>query len=273
MKLSFATLGCPNWTLEQIITNAKTLGYDGVELRGVNNEHVGLAEPPEGRQRIRQLFASAGIEICSLMGYTTFTNDEEAKQQANIEAALQYVDLARDLGCPRLRVFGGNWSPQTDCTGNIDRVVACLKQIAPRAEQHGVQLCLETHDAWTRGANLRAVLDGVGSPAIGACWDVANSFSVEPLEQTFGVIRDRLFHVHLKDTRRVAGKIRNVLPGEGEVDWEGALRLLHGGGYRDYLSFEWEKKWEPELAEPEVVFPLFHRRCRELLRKVGASVR
>ena len=36
MKLSFATLGCPKWTLEQIAANAKAMGFDGVELRGVD---------------------------------------------------------------------------------------------------------------------------------------------------------------------------------------------------------------------------------------------
>ena len=33
MKLSFSTLGCPEWTLEQIAKTAGALKYDGVELR------------------------------------------------------------------------------------------------------------------------------------------------------------------------------------------------------------------------------------------------
>ena len=35
MKLSFTTLGCPAWTVEQIATNAAQMGYDGVDFRGV----------------------------------------------------------------------------------------------------------------------------------------------------------------------------------------------------------------------------------------------
>jgi fatty-acyl-CoA synthase len=26
-------------------------------------------------------------------------------------------------------------------------------------------------------------------------------------------------------------------------------------GYRGYVSVEWEKKWHPELADPEVALP------------------
>lgn len=267
MKLAFATLGCPNWTLEQIATNAKALGYDGVELRGSNGEHVGPAETPEGRHRIRQLFKSAGIEICSIMGYTCFTNDDQAKQDANIATAIQYVELAHDLGCPHVRVFGGNWSAQTDRAGNIARVVACLKKVTPHAEKRGIKLGIETHDAWTKGENLRAVIDGVASPAFGACWDVANCFHGEPLETTYNAIRDRIFHVHFKDTKKVDGKEKNILPGRGEVDLGRAVKLLRQGGYTGYLSFEWEKKWDPALEEPEIAFPIYLAHCRALLKK------
>jgi sugar phosphate isomerase/epimerase len=33
MKLSFSTLGCPTWPLPRILDAAGRLGYDGVELR------------------------------------------------------------------------------------------------------------------------------------------------------------------------------------------------------------------------------------------------
>ena len=38
MKLGFSTLGCPDWSLGQIASNAKNYGYDGVELR-VHQDH------------------------------------------------------------------------------------------------------------------------------------------------------------------------------------------------------------------------------------------
>jgi hypothetical protein len=35
MKLSFTTLGCPGWTLQEIVENAAEMGYDGVDFRGL----------------------------------------------------------------------------------------------------------------------------------------------------------------------------------------------------------------------------------------------
>jgi hypothetical protein len=38
-------------------------------------------------------------------------------------------------------------------------------------------------------------------------------------------------------------------------------------GYDRYLSFEWEKKWEPDLEEPEVAFPTYVKLTRKLLKE------
>jgi len=35
MKIGFSTLGCPDWTLSEILATAKDLGYNGVEIRGI----------------------------------------------------------------------------------------------------------------------------------------------------------------------------------------------------------------------------------------------
>jgi sugar phosphate isomerase/epimerase len=268
MKLSFATLGCPGWTLDQIAERARPLGYDGVELRGVAGEHIGPDETPAARARIRELFARHGVALACIMGYTRFTVTDP-KAQADCRAAMEkFLDVARDIGCPTIRVFGGKLEG-TDLDANVRRVVEALKPLAAKAERCGVRLALETHDDWCVGANARAVLDGVGSPAVGMCWDVANSFFVEPLPTTFAAIRGRIHHVHFKDAAREDGKVHSKLPGTGEVDLRQALTLLHAGAYDGYLSFDWEKKWEPALAEPEVAFPHYVRFVTGLLKELA----
>ena len=46
MKLSFSTLGCPRWTLKEIVATAKDLGFDGVEIRGIGDK-INALEIPE----------------------------------------------------------------------------------------------------------------------------------------------------------------------------------------------------------------------------------
>jgi hypothetical protein len=37
------------------------------------------------------------------------------------------------------------------------------------------------------------------------------------------------------------------------------LRLLAAGGYRNWVSVEWEKRWHPEIEAPEVALPQYRR--------------
>jgi sugar phosphate isomerase/epimerase len=270
MKLSFATLGCPAWNLEQIAERAHAMGFDGVELRGVAGEHLGPDETPNERRRIRELFASNGIAIAAIMGYSRFTMTDPRQRADNQAVFAKFIETARDIGCPTIRFFGGA-QEGTDREANIRRVAESLKPLAEQAARAGVRLALETHDDWCRGANVRAVLDSVANPALGVCWDVANSFFVEPPAATYNAIKDRICHVHFKDARQNADGQghHSCLPGNGEVDLRQALRLLHAGNYRGYLSFEWEKKWEPQLEEPEKAFPYYIRYTTALMHELG----
>ena len=36
MKLSFTTLGCPDWSFAKILEEAQRIGYEGVEIRGID---------------------------------------------------------------------------------------------------------------------------------------------------------------------------------------------------------------------------------------------
>jgi sugar phosphate isomerase/epimerase len=44
-----------------------------------------------------------------------------------------------------------------------------------------------------------------------------------------------------------------------------AVRLLKESGYDGWLVFEHEKRWIPNLPEPEEVLPVFSRWVRALL--------
>lgn len=265
MKLSFATLGCPAWNMARIIEQARALGFDGVELRGVAGEHLSPDETPQARADIKKAFADNGLNVSCIMGYSNFTKDDP---KPDIEVISKFLAVAQDIGCPTLRFFGGvnQEIPRDEA---IKRVVACLRQVAPIAQRHGVRLALETHDDWCKAENIRAVIDAVNSPNVGVCWDIANAHFVEPMDVTFPLIKDRIVHVHFKDAKRDAqGKVHSCLPGQGEVDMLGALKKLRSIDYRGYLSFEWEKKWEPSLQDPEIAFPHFIKHAKLLLAKV-----
>ena len=104
---------------------------------------------------------------------------------------------------------------------------------------------------------MAAVMAQVQSERIGAIWDVHHPFRMgEDIETTWRMIGSRVKHVHIKDARlRPDGSWQLVLLGQGEVPCRDVIELLHREGYQGMVAAEWEKKWHPEIEEPEVALP------------------
>jgi sugar phosphate isomerase/epimerase len=112
---------------------------------------------------------------------------------------------------------------------------------------------LETHDAFSSGADVAPLLAAAGATGTGVIWDVHHPVAMgEAPAQTARLIGGRTHHVHVKDGK---GGEKLTLLGEGDVPLRDILAELHKGGYKGFLSFEWEKAWIPELPGPEVAFP------------------
>ena len=75
---------------------------------------------------------------------------------------------------------------------------------------------------------------------------------------------------HLKDSVQSDGDegFTYVLLGYGDVPLKAALHALKQRGYDGYLTLEWEKRWIPELAGPEVAFPQYAQQVRAWLGEI-----
>ena len=63
--------------------------------------------------------------------------------------------------------------------------------------------------------------------------------------------------VELKDEvldLQIGDKLEYTFLGTGDVPIFEAVDLLVKDGFKGYYSFEWEKLWHPEIAEPELAF-------------------
>jgi sugar phosphate isomerase/epimerase len=255
--LAFSTLGCPDWTLEQAAEQAAAYGYRALEVRLLDREIIPADLSAEGRQRIKRVMRDHNIEIIGLGLSTRFSALDPTERQKNVRDLERYLELANDLGVPYVRTFGGNVMEGGTLEQTIRWVAEGISAALPTAEQQGVTILLETHDAFCRGAEVAQVLAQVPHERLKAVWDVHHPFRMgESIEETWRLIGDRTVHVHMKDARlRPDGSWQLVLLGEGEVPCHDVVKLLHREGYKGYISAEWEKKWHPEIEPPEVALP------------------
>ncbi|MCK4306199.1 MAG: sugar phosphate isomerase/epimerase [Candidatus Eisenbacteria sp.] len=269
MDLSFSTLGCPGWTLRQVVEAARLYGFDGVELRGIEGELDirGLPDFTPGRiAQSRAVFEDAGIDIVSVDSSARLLHGETEMTRAHIEEASDYIALANGLGAPLVRVFGGYLPQGLMPADGARQLAANLSRLADRAKEMGVSIALETHEGFLTGKAVSEVMSLVDHEAVGVVWDISNCFwTGEPLEESAKWLAPYLSLVHVKDSVLRDGKAKLTLIGEGDVPIKKALRTLADMGYDGYLSYEWEKVWQPDLPEAQAAFPQYVEKMREYI--------
>ena len=264
LPLAFSTLGCPGWNLAKILEEGERLGYAAVELRGIEGE-MDLGERPELKgaaiAETKRRFADRGLVISDLGASSRMHEVEAIARAAQLDEGRRFIDLAHELGVPYVRVFGDKLVAGEAKEKTIERVVAGLRALGEHAKGSGVSVLIESHGDFTRSADLKSILTAVNLPTVALLWDAHHTVVLgkESPAETWRALGSFVRHTHLKDSRPDGDGVRYVLTGEGDVPVRETVRVLVEGGYKGYYCFEWEKKWHPELAEPEVAFPHYAR--------------
>lgn len=270
MKLGASTLGCPDWTLDEILDRLPGYGYEGVELRGLGPDLDLTQSPafaPSAVGETRRRFADAGLIVCGVDTSCSFTDPDLATRARNLEEGRRAIDLAASLGAPTIRVFGGGIGDEGERPEAVKRVASALVELGEYAAGAGtVRVVLETHDAFSTGVQVVEVLRQVSHPRVRALWDLHHPFRQgEAPEETFRALGPYVEQAHVKDSEPGG---TYCLLGEGDIPVLEMLRLLKKSGYDGWLNLEWEKRWIPALVDPAVAFPQYAARLRASLDEV-----
>lgn len=270
MKLGITTLGCPTWTLDEILTRLPGWGYEGVELRGLGPDLDMTQSPhfstPAAIQTSLRQFADAGLEICALDTSCQLSEPDPAKRAKQLEEGRRGIDLAAALGTPFVRVFGGgDGQDRTEAARRVAEALNTLGDYAANAG--GVCVVLETHDAFSTGRQAAEALVQVTSPAAGVLWDMHHPYRQgEAPAETFAALAPYIRTTHVKDSQPGG---TYCLLGDGDVPIPEMLGLLVSSGYDGWINLEWEKRWIPALLDPDIAFPQYAAKLREYLAALG----
>jgi sugar phosphate isomerase/epimerase len=263
MKRAFTTLGCPEWDLDTILARARDYGYDAVDFRGYRGQ-MEIWRLPEFSgdtpETVRKI-ADSGLAVSCFGSSARLCAPEGEERRRADEEVRAYARLCRAFGVGQIRVFGGAPGPGS-WEEVLDRTAAVLRAWAASAADSGARIAFETHDSWTRSADVRAVLDRADAPGAGVLWDVNHPVRRhgEAPDVTVATLGAHLINTHWKDCTddpAKPGHDRLCLFGEGVLPLQEMVAALKRAGYGGYWTLEWEKRWHPELAAPEVAFPRF----------------
>jgi sugar phosphate isomerase/epimerase len=263
-KLSFSTLGCPKWSLAEIIKYAARYKYMGVEIRTIQGE-LDLNKCKEfsnaNISATKRLFADNNLKIIDLGSSAAMHHTEKTIRHKNMDDARRYIELADKLDCPYIRVFPNNLPNDDTRSSVIDLIIAGLNELGDFAKNAKVEVLMESHGDLVKADELLYVMQHTENRQVGLIWDILNAWSVtkEPPALVYGKLKKYIRHVHVKDGKIREGKLQYTLIGEGEAPLKPAIQLLSKDNYKGYYSFEWEKMWHPEIEEPEIAIPHYSK--------------
>ncbi len=260
MKISFSTLGCPDYSWTDIYTMAKDLGFNGIEIRGLGDDIFAVKAKPFSDAQIPatvKKLQELGVEISCLSSGIALKDEEHLDMV--IGELKQYAELAKKLGVCYIRVLADrNAEPEGEV--DDDKIIAALKQLVPIAEENNVTMLVETNGVYADTARLKRVLDAVGNRKIAALWDIHHPYRYfgEAPAQTVENLGEYIKYCHVKDSVIDAnGRLIYKMMGEGDMPFDEMFAALKSMHYEGYVTLEWVKRWSRDLADAWTVFPQY----------------
>ena len=263
--LAFSTLGCPDWPFQKIVDFAAANDYKGIEVRGILRQldlpKCNEFSTAENRAATVKLMEEKGLRFVDLGSSATLHFKDAATRQKNLDDGRRFIDLAQQINCPYIRVYGNNFPKEQDRNETMDLVITGLTELGNHAKASGVKVLMETHGDFVKIADLEKIMQATAHPNVGLIWDISNMWTVtkEPPADAYKKLKKYIHHVHIKDAAMVDGKLQYKFLGQGEVPIFEAMDILVEDGYKGYYSYEWEKLWHPELAGPELALADYPR--------------
>ncbi len=285
LPLAFSTLGCPKWPWSRILEQASELGYSGIELRGIEAE-MDLTKRAEfiGSQLGQSLkdLDALNLKITDLGASAKMHESDKTVRAAQMDEGRRFIDLAHKLRAPYVRVFGDSIPAGEAKRDVVARVIDGLRTLGEHGRGSGVTVIIESHGDFPDSPTLLEILDGAAMDNVALLWDAHHTFvdGKEAPAKTFAALKKYIRHTHLKDSKpegpaakeaKEAKDVRYVLTGAGNVPVQETVNVLFRGGYKGYYCFEWEKRWHPEIEEPEVAFPQFAATLRKYEESLSGS--
>jgi L-ribulose-5-phosphate 3-epimerase len=234
-------------SIDEVFAVCRRAGLDGVELNLNPPGGVGLTLDTNAAEAraIARLAAAHGLELKSLstaLLWDVPLSSPDAATRARGKAVVRkQLELAAELEMDAILVVPGVVTPEVSYEECWARSQEALAELASEAEKLGVRIGVE--NVWNRfllsPLEMVRYLDEIGSPWVGAYFDVGNVLLFGYPEQWIRSLGGRIVKVHVKDFSLRAGNAAGFVPLlAGDVDWPAVRQALSEVGYDDYLTAE-----------------------------------
>ena len=239
--------------VEEAMREAKAAGFDGIELAigtaGVLSTDTDQATCESYRKAAEKVGIAMKTVATGITWGTSPTSPDAATRKKSIELHAAALQRAAWLGVDSMLMVPGAvtipWEPSYGPV-KYDQAVAWAKeagkQLAGVAEKVGVDLCLENvwNGMFYSPLEFAAFIDSIGSPRVGAYFDVGNvlGYHQHP-PHWIEILGPRIRRVHIKDFKKEVGNLSGFCDLlAGDVPWKATMDALRSVGYDKTLVAE-----------------------------------
>lgn len=279
MYLGFLTVCLGNMPLEEKAKWAAKNGFKSLEVacwpyendRDYSSCDIDVANLDEREaERIKEYIGEYGLRISSLAYYDNNLHHDPQERAFINNHVKKCIDAAVMLGVPMVGTFVGR-NINKSIKDNFDEFELVFKELVSYAEKKGIKLIIENcpMEGWQLPGQpgtisftpelWREMFRRVPNKNFGLNYDPSHlRFQLIDYIAPIAEFKDRIFHVHAKDSEVFEDKLAEYgvfnkqldgegtgywqfrMPGMGQVDFQAFIKALKENGYDDVISIEHE---------------------------------
>jgi len=247
-------IGCCAYSFRKYLESGKMSMEDfirkGVELRcdGVDmTAYWWKSTDPAYLLNLRHLAFKSGMPFSGAACGSSMAQADAAKRAQVLEEIKKWVDATDWLGAPHLRIFAGALPPGATVTQGLNWCVEVMKPACDYAGKKGITLGVEDHDGVTQNAEVcLELMHRVDSPYAGINLDISNFVAASDEDQYRQIESCIPFatHTHVRDRFGEGGHA---------IDLDRVWRLFAAGGFKGYMSVEYEGEEDAMTGVPKLL--------------------
>lgn len=251
MLCGYNTNGLQNHRLDDALRLLAEFGYEAVGLT-LDVLHLDPFDPATDAAKLRHtrdLLADCGLHPVIETGARylldprakhepTLMTRDPGRRKVRVEFYDRAAEIGAQLGAEVLSFWAGvDWSPDGD---SFDWLCEGVAATCAKVRARGLEPALEPEPGMAVNdlRDYARLCEALGADAPSLALDIGHLY-VNESEPSAALIErwgPRIRQVHLEDMRR--GVHVHLVPGEGDVDFEGDLRALAATGFRGAVCFE-----------------------------------
>ena len=255
MKLAFSTNAFTRRTLEDAISAIAAAGYAGVEILADKPHWYPDEFDPRRADAIRSQLERHKLAISNINANCTFgywkdpppepffepslISPDPALRRDRVHMIQNTLQFAKAIGAANISITSGKALPTMPPEKAMQQLHDSLAPVLELAEKLSIRVGIECEPMlfieWA--AELRELIDRIGSPMLGANLDLGHSIVLgEDIPTITRLLAGRIWNCHIEDLP--GRKHYHLIPGRGTVQWPIIRHSMEAIAYPHFLTVE-----------------------------------